>query len=287
MIFISVGYARNTSGYMAMRFGPVSAQGGERRLNVLITRARQRCAVFSSITADDIDLARGRGRGVVALKTFLQYAQTGTLGIAKVTYKDFDSPFEEQVAKALSDHKYQIDSQVGVAGFFVDLAIVDSDRPGRYLIGIECDGAAYHSARSARDRDRLRQQVLEDHGWIIHRIWSTDWFQRPEEQLRKTIAAIETAKAEWAKRDQSLVERVPSKRPDSTAYAVVRENSVSDDEAITSVPTEPYKEAEFRVPLEGEPHEVPTNEMAGIVTAIVDIEGPIHASEVARRVASL
>lgn len=287
VIFISIGYARNKSGYMAMRFGPVSAEGGERRLNVLITRARQRCEVFSSITADDIDLERGRGRGVAALKAFLQFAQTGTLGVATATHGEFDSPFEEEVARALAGLGYLVEGQIGIAGFLVDLAIKDSDRPGRYLLGIECDGAAYHSARWARDRDRLRQQVLEDHGWIIHRIWSTDWFQRPEEQLRATVAAIEVAKAEWAKRDRDLAERTQSKHVSRKTQPVRREKTPFDEYLTGNESNQLYQEAKFGVPQNQEPHEVSTNVMAGILTGIIEIEGPIHAAEIARRVASL
>jgi very-short-patch-repair endonuclease len=181
VIFISVGYARDASGYMAMNFGPLSLEGGERRLNVLISRARERCEVFSSITADDIDLQRAKSRGAAAFKTFLRYAATGVLGIERPKGEDddYDSDFERQVALALKGHGYEIHHQVGTAGFIIDLAVVDSVRPGRYLLGIECDGATYHSSRSARDRDRLRENVLKDRGWRIHRVWSTDWFHRP------------------------------------------------------------------------------------------------------------
>src|ERR1700730_12123994 len=108
-----------------------------------------------------------------------------------MTDREFDSVFEEQVAAALTEHGYVVKQQVGQSGFFIDLAAVDAERPGRYLICVVIDGAAYHSSGSARDRDRLRQAVLEDHGWKIHRIWSTDWFKRPDTQLRETIAAIE------------------------------------------------------------------------------------------------
>ncbi len=195
VIYISIGYGRDPSGYMTMHFGPVSQEGGERRLNVLISRAKKRCEVFSSITADDIDLNRGRGRGVAVLKTFLNFARTGRLGTPEETYGDPESPFEEAVKRALESEGYDVRSQIGSKGFFVDLAVKDPSAPGRFLIGIECDGAAYHSSRSARDRDRLRQAVLEDNGWVIHRIWSTDWYQRPQEQLRKTVGAIEAAKA--------------------------------------------------------------------------------------------
>ena len=178
---------------MSMRFGPLGAEGGERRLNVLISRAKKRCHVFTSITSDDIVLERAKGLGVAALKTFLHYAQTGILTIATNTGREEDSPFEGSVRKAVESLGYKVDPQVGQAGFFIDLGVRDRNQEGRYLLGIECDGATYHSSRSARDRDRLRQAVLEDHGWIIHRVWSTDWFQRREEQLKRIDQALDKA----------------------------------------------------------------------------------------------
>ena len=114
--------------------------------------------------------------------------------MAVATEREADSPFETAVAQALRNVGYIVKHQVGLAGFFIDLAIVDPDRPGLYVLGIECDGATYHSARSARDRDRLRQQILENLGWQIHRIWSTDWFRTPERELKRVVQAIETAK---------------------------------------------------------------------------------------------
>jgi hypothetical protein len=148
VIFISVAYARNAQGYLPMRFGPVSADGGERRLNVLISRAKQRCEVFSSITADDIDLERGKGKGVAALKVFLQYAATGQLALAGISGRDLESPLEEDVYEALTAQGLQVQTQIGIAGFFIDLAVVDPEQPGRYLLGIECDGMSYHHSRS-------------------------------------------------------------------------------------------------------------------------------------------
>ena len=148
VIFISVGYGRNAQGYMAMNFGPLNTPGGERRLNVLISRAKRRCEVFSSITAEDIDLERAKGRGVEALKLFLKFAKTGNLNIGLVTDRGPDSIFEEQVANALRSEGYDVKTQIGMAGFFIDLAISDPDKPGRFILGIECDGASYHSSRS-------------------------------------------------------------------------------------------------------------------------------------------
>jgi very-short-patch-repair endonuclease len=284
VIFISIGYGKNQSGYMAMRFGPLSSEGGERRLNVLISRARNRCEVFSSITADDIDLERGKGRGVAALKTFLNYAQTGILGTASVSGREMDSPFEEEVFKELTSLGYQVEAQIGIAGFFIDLAIVDPACPGRFLLGIECDGATYHSSRSARDRDRLRQQVLEDHGWIIHRIWSVDWFQRPHEELKKTVAAIEAAKAKWATRNISCTQTTKPIKPEALTIKRTDEViAVNGGETLTV----PYQQACFSIPTGQAPHEVTTNFMATVVDKIVEIEGPIHEEEIARRVSEL
>ena len=283
VIVISVGYARNTQGYMAMRFGPLGADGGERRLNVLISRAKRRCEVFASITDEDIDLDRAKGKGVFAFKLFLHYARTGRLSMAQATGREMDSVFEEQVATALQSRGYQVHPQVGIAGFFIDLAIADPERPGRYLLGIECDGASYHSARSARDRDRLRQAVLEDHGWIIHRIWSTDWFQRPMEQLERTVRAIEAAKVQLnAQLEAALAPRraVPVEIVTIDRH-VVTEIGLS--EAGGESGGRPYIEAEPARSGTYELHETPLGVMADLVAQVVRIESPVHVDEVVTR----
>lgn len=193
VIFISLGYGKTAEGYMTMNFGPLNREGGERRLNVLISRARMAMDVFSNFTAADIDLNRSNARGVVALKNFLAYAATGILEQPYSTNAEPDSPFEEAVISELQKRGYKTEAQVGVAGFFIDIAVVDPNKPGRYILGIECDGASYHSSQSARDRDRLRQEILEGLGWTIYRIWSTAWFTNPDAEIDKTIAAIEKA----------------------------------------------------------------------------------------------
>jgi len=282
-----VCYGPDRHGYFAMNFGPLSSEGGERRLNVLISRARRSCRVFSSITADQIDLNRATGRGVAAFKTFLSFAQTGYLSVAMPTGKDFDSPFEEEVARAVQRLGYKVEPQVGIAGFFVDLAIIDPQAPGHYLLGIECDGAAYHSARWARDRDRLRQQVLEDHGWIIHRVWSTDWLHRPEEQLRKIAAAIEVAKLRTSSESESITRTPP--RPEREETRVVEREVFAElhHSQGSQVESVPYSEASFEIDATLEPHQVPTKKMAEIAARVVWKEGPVHRDEVARRVSSL
>src|SRR5262249_3679607 len=178
VIFISVGYgvAENQSKPF-LNFGPVSRDGGERRLNVLASRAREKCVVFSSITAADIP-ADSEGRGTRMLRALLNFAETGKLSVGRPG-GGFDSPFEEAVARVIREAGFHVHSQVGVSSFRIDLGVIDPPKPGEYILGVECDGAAYHSARSARDRDRLRQEVLEGLGWRLHRIWSTDWFRSP------------------------------------------------------------------------------------------------------------
>lgn len=195
VIFISVGYGRDKDGKVTLNFGPLTTKGGERRLNVLISRARKRCEVFTNLTDDDIDLNRTTSEGVKALKTFLKYARTGNLQAGpQPSSRPAGSPFEEEVRLALEERGYEVAAQVGQAGFFIDLAVIDPAQPGRYLLGIECDGATYHSALSARDRDRLRQQVLEGLGWKIHRVWSTDWFHNPAREIDRLEAAIKAAR---------------------------------------------------------------------------------------------
>jgi very-short-patch-repair endonuclease len=285
VIFISVGYGRNAQGYMAMRFGPLSADGGERRLNVLISRAKRRCEVFASITDDDIDLERGKGKGVFAFKLFLHFARTGKLALAQTTGREYDSVFEIQVANAVQERGYLVHPQVGIAGFFIDLAIADANRPGRYLLGIECDGASYHRSRSARDRDRLRQAVLEDHGWIIHRIWSTDWFQRPRDQLQRVIAAIEAAKVELDARMETVerhsravpVEVVTIERAEVVEIGLVRSNEGDGRNAA-------YVEATTIQPVGGHDlHEMPVGILADLIEKIVIVESPVHIDEVVIR----
>ncbi|MDB5081434.1 MAG: hypothetical protein JWP00_3358 [Chloroflexi bacterium] len=195
VILISIGYGRDTTGKVTLNFGPLTTKGGERRLNVLISRARQRCEVFTNLTDDDLDLNRTTSEGVKALKTFLKYARTGDLQAGPLpTGRPSDSPFEDEVRLALEARGHRVAAQVGQAGFFIDLAVIDPEQPGRYLLGIECDGATYHSALSARDRDRLRQQVLEGLGWKIHRVWSTDWFSNPGREIERLEEAIKASR---------------------------------------------------------------------------------------------
>lgn len=183
VMLLSVTFGPDKAGKLSMNFGPLNNSGGEKRLNVAITRARRQLQVFSSIEPDQIDLGRTQAQGVVDLKTFLDFAKRGEIALAAAdegSLGSFDSPFEEAVAEAFTKLGWRVRTQVGVSGFRIDLGIVHPDRPGAYLCGIECDGATYHSSATARDRDKIRQAVLEGLGWTIIRIWSTDWFSNAD-----------------------------------------------------------------------------------------------------------
>ena len=272
-----------------MRFGPLSQEGGERRLNVLISRAKQRCEVFSSITADDIDLERAAGRGVAALKTFLHYARTGQLELARSADSREPSPFEQVVKKAIETLGYQVHAQVGLAGLFLDLAVVDPRDPNRYLLAIECDGPAYRACRSARDRDRLHQAALENQGWVLHRIWSEDWFQRPAEQLQKVKAAIQKAQAAPPKAGGVGIAVSPAPataRPGGDTTIQRQSRRSVDDRSLASLAV-PYKEAKVRVPRRQDPADLSLEDMAAVVRQVVEQEGPIHPEELVTRIRTL
>ena len=194
IIFFSTTFAPDAAGNFPMQFGPLGQLGGERRLNVAITRARHRVEIFTSFNPGQMDVAHLRHKGIKDLRDYLMFARGGEaalLSVAVPTLGVADSPFEIAVAQALEAKGWSVVPQVGCSGYRIDLAIKHPDKPGEFLAGVECDGATYHSFKVARDRDRMRQRVLERLGWNIVRIWSTDWWQdapgeidRIDEKLR-------------------------------------------------------------------------------------------------------
>jgi|GEM_PF-3365260 len=195
IIFISCTYGPQTiGGTPAQRFGPLNREGGERRFNVLITRSKWRMEVFSSIKSSQIIVGEGKHRGVKDFHLFLKFAESGELPeVGENLGAEFMSPFEEQVTAVLRQEGYMVEPQVGVAGYFIDLGVRHPKNSGLYAIGIECDGRSYHSSRVARDRDRLREDVLKERGWKLHRIWSTDWFVNPKHAKKKLLEAVARA----------------------------------------------------------------------------------------------
>jgi very-short-patch-repair endonuclease len=195
-ILISTVYGPDEHGNLHQRFGPINnRQAGHRRLNVLFTRARRQTVIVSSLDPDRIRVDHTSSWGLRALKGFLEYAKSGVLEGPSPSGRDFDSDFEMYVATGIRDAGYEVVPQVGVSGYFIDLGVRHPERPGAFIVGVECDGATYHSARAVRDRDRLRQEILEKLGWRIHRIWSVDWFRNPKRELKRLVAEIEVLRS--------------------------------------------------------------------------------------------
>ena len=199
-IVISTTFGK-PAGSSAVRqnFGPISRQGGWRRLNVLFTRAKKSIAIYTSLRPEDIVMDGTTPDGTKALRNYLEYARTGSLTTYEETDREPDSDFEISVMDMLKLRGYEVTPQLGVAGYRIDIAVKHPDAPGSYLAAIECDGASYHSALSVRDRDRIRQEILESLGWRgrIWRIWSTDWFRTPRQETEKLISFLEDQRASW------------------------------------------------------------------------------------------
>lgn len=292
VILLSVGYGPDENGRTSMNFGPLNRDGGWRRLNVLVTRARRRCVLFSSLVADQLELKASTPRGVCALKDYLHFAQHGSLPVIRQHGEDHDSPFEADVCRVLRARGWTVHAQVGCAGFSIDLAVVDPQAPGRYLLGVECDGATYHSSATARDRDRLRQMVLEDLGWKLHRIWSTDWFERRAEAVERLSRRLDDAMhAPAASEDEqpaSTGEPDDDEEITSTgAGGKTAENGQDGGEAAPRIPgMMVYQRHVFRSGgTRQQLLQMRSARLVDLLSQIVVVEGPIHRDELCRIVA--
>ncbi len=315
-MYFSVTYGPDITGKTSMHFGPMNQAGGPRRLNVAITRARNSLHVFSSIRPDDIDLSRTASEGVRDLKHFLEYAERGHVALGEAVDAptgDFDSPFEQEVAERLRRAGWNVHVQVGVSGFRIDLAIVHPDAPGRYLAGIECDGATYHRAATARDRDLLREKILIAKGWRIERIWSTDWWVNSGGALEKVTAALNV----YLAADRALAEE----KPDSIEEPTTGDSALAVDvseQAAGEVDVDVPELAPDRVTQQDEPREIEsdpdsviaeggdssetpqsifdgdhffdaeyTDTLRGALRSILESQAPIRLDSVVRQIARL
>lgn len=279
MIF-SVGYGPDENKKLTLNFGPVNREGGWRRLNVAITRARRRVEVVASFGPEQMDTRGSSNRGVLELQRYLDYAENGfrALGVeVSEEDRDVESPLEESVLATVRGWGYDVVPQVGTAGYRVDLGVRDPLRPGRFLLGIECDGVAYHSSKVARDRDRLRQAVLEDLGWRLHRIWGTAWYRDRKREEQRLRAALEQARrSSPSARSESPVE-APVKRAIEEALLDGSPDWVSEYEIA--------RLASLPLPTHKVPHD-PTARSAlrKVVEKVLAVEAPIHVDLLANRI---
>jgi very-short-patch-repair endonuclease len=213
VILFSIGYGPDSNGKVSLNFGPLNRDGGWRRLNVAVSRARHEMIVFSALEAHDLDVSRTSAQGVAGLKAFLDYAAKGRLALA-VKNTDISAAralgIEQQIADALKLLGYEVHLHIGSSGYRIDLAIVDAKLSGKYLLGITCDGYAYHNSRTARDRDILRSQVLQQLGWTLHKVWSMDWLESPDREIQKIVKAIELAVEAAERLKQNVLEQEAS-----------------------------------------------------------------------------
>lgn len=274
VIFISIGYGRIEDGKIPMSFGPLNNEGGERRLNVLITRAKYRCEVFANITSDDISTTSTTKFGIRALKSFLYFAQHGKFSTDQDVPLLTERPFEQMVADRLTTAGYTVRNKIGSEGFYIDLAVVDPQNPGRYLLGIDCDGEAYGQSKSARDRDRLRKQVLLGIGWTMYQVWSTAWYRNPEGEFQRLLDFLEKVKAQTSLDDQLEDEIRLEQR------TLIREEP---EEVDLSIPF--YEQVSISSGQHiDELHLLPFGKLGNWIAEVVEKESPVHFDEMARRI---
>lgn len=282
MIF-SVGYGRDENAKLTMNFGPLNREGGERRLNVAITRARRRVELVASITGTEPEFSSNLGSGARHLQRYLDYAARGPIALAidiGADGLDAESPFEEEVIRTIHSWGYKVKPQVGTAGYRVDIGVWHPSISGRFALGVECDGRMYHSSRVARDRDRLRQEILEGLGWRIYRIWGTSWYRYRSEQEERLKTVIEEAINDCNNPSGQTQQKPPTREK----LAEERFEPVPLDQAKSW--TEPYRVAELTRPhylVEMHLPEAQFN-LRRMILEVVDIEGPIEDELLLRRV---
>ncbi|MGR9580507.1 DUF3320 domain-containing protein [Pandoraea sputorum] len=288
IIFFSITYGPDASGKVSLNFGPLNLEGGHRRLNVAVSRARVGVVIFSTLLPEQIDLSRVRAAGVRDLKNYLEFAIRGPRALVEQslpTGREPDSPFERQVVSALREKGWTVHPQVGVSGYRIDIGVVDPRAPGRYLLGVECDGAMYHSGATARDRDRLRQHVLEGLGWELYRIWSTDWWLNPDEPMRKLLTRLEELVATMPTEDEPTVD--PS---EATTYAEESHTLFAGAESVTESVASVVQLPEYEVVSlsKGNPdlfyESSSMSTLAGQLVQVIQTEGPVSQAVVFKRV---
>jgi very-short-patch-repair endonuclease len=285
-MIISVGYGKDADGHLALNFGPLNMEGGWRRLNVLVTRAKWQTTLVTSMRSHELAGINPQNRGAVALKTFIEYAERSCElphpppALTGAETNDF----EDAVCQALRERGLQVDQQVGASKFRIDLAIRDRRDPSRYILGVECDGRTYHSSRTARDRDLLREQILMQMGWTIHRVWSTDWFREREAAVEAILQRLERAEATPP---EQLVEAPIPSAPNGQSMEVGQEAQPPRQRVGRRYPPgQPYQKfrAHSRWRDAGillKPSNVPL--LATLVAEIVEKEGPIHERLIVER----
>jgi hypothetical protein len=223
VIFLSIGYARSADGSLPMNFGPLNAAGGQRRLNVLISRAKRRMVVFTALRSDEIDTSRTAAEGVHALKTFLAFAESQDRSNSSPQSQDApgttDGSLADHLVRKLAEAGFPADRAVGSSDGRVEVAVLDPDQPDQYLLAIETDGPPYTLPRTTTDRDRLREQVLRGLGWSVHHVWTFDWLYHSSQLWERLLLAIADARKSAAAARENAAQLKPATPPRQTPPA--------------------------------------------------------------------
>lgn len=288
VILFSVGYGPDKEGKVSLNFGPLNREGGWRRLNVAVSRARYEMKVFSTLRADQIDLARTSAEGVAGLKAFLEYAERGKniLATDPRSSQNRGKSLVDVIANRIREQGYEVHTHIGCSGYRVDIGVVDSASGGDYLLGVLCDGANYRAAKTVRDREVIQHDVLRLLGWNIHRVWTMDWVENPDRVLEGILAAIAEAPI---KRTTEQVELSPEPQPES---GLLSENPA---ESIENQKTNTSYQIDYTVAAT-DPCNIPSNEFTDpswerlLIQQIWDVlvcEAPISRDQLCRRVLSM
>ena len=280
-VILSIGYGPTPAGAVPNNFGPINRDGGERRLNVAVTRARKSMTVVHSLRPEDI---KSEKPGARQLRRYLEYVRNPERAFeAEATSTgEPESPFEEAVLAALRSLGHAVDAQIGVSGYRIDLAIKSDDGEG-YDLGIECDGVTYHSSPTARDRDWLRQQVLEGLGWHIHRVWSTAWVRDPGTEIVAIEEALQQARAQQLERPTASTTAILNEPPLVAATPTGPE--VPPGSSTTALLFDEYRRFEGQARI-GDLLNLPLHDLSALVRDIISVEQPVHIDTIIERVRS-
>jgi len=287
VILFSVGYGPDKDGKVSLNFGPLNREGGWRRLNVAVSRARYEMKVFSTLRSDQIDLARTSAEGVAGLKAFLEYAEKGknVVAVSSQSIKPKSRSLVDVIASKIKELGYEVNTNIGCSGYRVDIGVVNPDNKSEYILGILCDGANYKAAKTVRDREVIQQDVLKLLGWKIHRVWTMDWLENEDRVIKDIAEAIKRVPVSHEKEVEKVVEplleseHVIAKESETNVQVEVSKSYKVDYEVT------PYKFSgiaaeEFTFPYwEGIVKEK--------ILEVINYEAPISRDQLCRRVLSM
>lgn len=289
VILFSIGYGPDKEGKVALNFGPLNREGGWRRLNVAVSRARRQMLVFSVLRPEQLDLSKTRSEGISGLKAFLEFAIRGKSALAaKQADGERNHGIEEVIAERLRGEGIEAQTNIGCSEYKIDIGLVNPDKPDEYILGILCDGKNYSGSGTARDRNILQESVLKSLGWNIHRVWCLDWWENPDKELADIRTAFEAVlqKSRDAAQLREIPEESVSEVPDTVEIDSLERVSV--EECTKILPTYEVCVLEHETELLGNSEKFANPAMAEHIRRqleqVLEVEAPISRSLLCKRV---